>query len=94
MVDRGGAAGSQGGAPGVGRGAKIEVVGLSKENVEEIFWDAVRHGPSWPESRRNNFRHFVRWTESNGNSYWTLPPLSVMMAPWTDTNWNGSATTS
>ena len=41
MVDRGGAARRQGGAPGNRRGAQVEVVGLSKEKVEEIFWDAV-----------------------------------------------------
>jgi hypothetical protein len=41
MVDRAGAARGQGGAPGTGGGAKVEVVGLSKEKVEELFWDTI-----------------------------------------------------
>ena len=41
VVDRGGAARGQGGAPGTGRGAEDRGGGPSKEKVEEIFWEAV-----------------------------------------------------
>ena len=36
---------------------KVEVVGLSKEKVEELFWDVItRSGPTWRASRGHNFR--------------------------------------
>jgi hypothetical protein len=32
---------------------KVEVVGLSKEKVEELFWDVItRSGPTWRASPR------------------------------------------
>ena len=40
---------------------KIEVVGLSKEKVEELFWDTVTQvRADLAGSRGNNFRYFVR----------------------------------
>ena len=41
MVDWGGTARAQGGAPGVAGVPKVEVVDLSKEKVEELFWDTI-----------------------------------------------------
>ena len=74
---------------------KIEVVGRSKEKVEEIFWETVTQtAPSWPESRGNSFHYFVRQTERSGHIGSTFPLWCVMMTAWTDTPWNGSATTS
>ena len=76
--------------------AKVEVVGRSKEKVEERSSGtrSPRRGPTWPESRGNKFRCFVRRMDRNGHRDSTLPPLSVMIAAWTDAIWNGSATTS
>ena len=74
---------------------KIEVVGRSKEKVEEIFWETVTQtAPSWPESRGNNFRSFVRQIETNEHGDSTLPSACVIIDPWTDATWTGSATTS
>ena len=74
---------------------KIEVVGLSKEKVEEIFWDTVTQvRADLAGSRGNNLRYFVRQMERNGHGDSTLPPWCVMMTAWIDAPWNGSATTS
>ena len=73
---------------------KIEVVGLSKEKVEEIFWDSPRSEPTWQGSRGNDLRYFVRQMETNGHGDSTLPPSCVMIDAWIDAPWNGSATTS
>ena len=74
---------------------KIEVVGRPRRRWRRSSGiRSPRSGPSWPESRGNNFRYFVRQTERNGHIGSTFPPWCVMMTPWTDTPWNGSATTS
>ena len=75
---------------------RVEVVGLSKEKVEETFWDTITQvaGPTWRVSRGNDLRHFVRRMERNGHGGSTLPPWCVMMPAWIDAPWNGSATTS
>ena len=74
---------------------KVEVVGLSKEKVEELFWDTITQvRADWRASRGNNFRYFVRQMERNGHGDSTLPPWCVMMPSWINTRWNGSATTS
>ncbi len=41
MVDRRRAARRQGGAPELAGVPRVEVVGLSKEKVEEPFWDTI-----------------------------------------------------
>ena len=75
---------------------KIEVVGpVQGEGGGDLLGHGhPGHGPTWRESRGNNFRYFVRRMERNGHGDSTLPPWSVMMTAWTDTPWNGSATTS
>ena len=96
VVDRRRAARGHGGAPGTGRGAEDR----GGRACPRRRWRrssgtrSPRSGPTWPESRGNNFRYFVRRMERNGHGDSTLPPLSVMMTAWTDTPWNGSATTS
>ena len=74
----------------------IEVVGLSKQKVEELVLGRGHPGPSRagrsPEEMI--FRYLGRQTERNGHSDSTLPLLSVMMTAWIDAPWNGSATTS
>ena len=96
VVDRRGAARGHGGAPGTGRGAEDR----GGRACPRRRWRrssgtrSPRSAPSWPESRGNNFRYFVRRMERNGHSDSTLPPWSVMMTAWTDAPWNGSATTS
>ena len=62
---------------------KIEVVGLSKEKVEEMFWDAVTQARAdLAGVQRNSFRCLVRRMERNEHSDSTLPQLSVMMTAW------------
>jgi hypothetical protein len=74
---------------------KIEVVSLSKEKVEEMFWDAVTQARAdLARVQRNNFRCLVRRMERNEHNSSTLPLVSVMMTVWIDSPWNGSATTS
>ena len=47
---------------------KVEVVGLSKEKVEELFWDTVTQvRADLARSRGNSFRYFVRRLEINGH---------------------------
>jgi hypothetical protein len=53
-----------------------------------------RSGPIWRECEGSSFHCVVRRIERNGHGHSTLPPLSVMMAVWTNAPWNGSATTS
>ena len=54
--------------------AKVEVVGLSKEKVEELFWDTIpRSAPTWPGSR-GNVPLFCASDGKNGHSDSTLPP--------------------
>ena len=54
---------------------KIEVVGLSKEKVEEIFWDEVTQVTGRPgrSSEEITSARLVRRTERNGHSDSTLP---------------------
>ena len=61
---------------------KVEVVGRSKEKVEEMFWDAVTQvrADLAGASRGNNLRYFVRRMERNGHGDSTLPPWCVMIA--------------
>ena len=75
---------------------KIEVVGpvQGEGGGDSSGTRSPRPGPSWRESRGNNFRYFVRRMERNGHSDSTLPLLCVMMTAWIDAPWNGSATTS
>jgi hypothetical protein len=74
---------------------KIEVVALSKQKVEELFWDTFNQvRADLAGVRGSDFRYFVRLMERNGHSPSTLPLLSVMMTVWIDSPWNGSATTS
>ena len=75
---------------------KIEVVGLSKEKVEEIFWDAVTQVTGRPGRGPEEIISAILCgrRNRNGHSDSTLPPSCVMMTAWTDTPWNGSATTS
>ena len=60
---------------------KIEVVGLSKEKVEETLLGRGHPGQGRPgrESPGNNFRYFVRQMERNGHGDSTLPPWCVMI---------------
>jgi hypothetical protein len=53
-----------------------------------------RYGPTWPESRGNSFRYFVLRVNTNGHGNSTLPPWCVMIEPWINAPWNGSATKS
>ena len=75
---------------------KIEVVGLSKEKVEETLLGRGHPGQGRPggRTRGNSFRSFMRRVETNGDSDSTLPPWCVMMCAWIDAPYNGSATTS
>ena len=74
---------------------RVEVVGLSKEKVEGTFWDTITQVRAiWRASRGSDFHYFVQRMERNGYGDSTLPPWHVMMPPWTDAPWNGSATTS
>ena len=74
---------------------RVEVVGLSKEKVEEIFWDALpRPGPTWPESRGNNLPLFCAADGTKPASRLDIAVLMRHDALWTDVTWNGSATTS
>ena len=74
---------------------KVEVVGLFKEKVEEIFWDAFTQvRAELAGIQRNNFRYFVRQKEQNGHYDSTFPPCCVMIDPWINAPWTGSATTS
>ena len=74
---------------------RVEVVGLSKEKVEELFWETitqVRAGLA--SASRKGFPSIERKMETNGHGSSTLPLLSVMMTVWIHPRWNGSATTS
>jgi hypothetical protein len=74
---------------------RVEVVGLSKEKVEDCSGTrSPRSGQTWRELQGKNFRFFVWQTERNVYIGSTLPLLSVMMIVWIDAPWNGSATTS
>ena len=75
---------------------KIEVVGRSKQKVEQLFWDTITQvrADLAGSSGEMTIRHFVRRMERNGHDGSTLPPWCVMMRAWIDTPWNGSATTS
>ena len=54
----------QGGAPGTGRVAKAEVVGLSKEKVEELFWDRITQARAdLAGVPRNVFHYLVQQME-------------------------------
>ena len=55
---------------------KIEVVGLSKEKVEELFWDTITQvrADLAGVSEEIALRYFVRRMERNGHSDSTLPP--------------------
>ena len=54
---------------------RVEVIGLSKEKVEETFWDAITQiGSSWRASRGNNLLPFVQQMERNGHGASTSPP--------------------
>ncbi len=74
---------------------KVEVVGRSKEKVEEIFWDTITQvRADLAGSRGNNLRYFLRQMERNKHGGSTLPPWCVMIGLWINAPWNGSATTS
>ena len=75
---------------------KIEVVGSSKEKVEELFWDDGDPGQGRVGGRTQeiDLRYFVQQTERNGHGDSTLPPRCVMMPSWIHAPWNGWATTS
>ena len=75
---------------------KIEVVGLSKEKVEETLLGRGHPGQGRPGGGPEEIAStsFVRQTEQNGHGDSTLPSSCVMMTVWTDATWNGSATTS
>ena len=66
----------QGGAPGTGRGAQ----GRGGRACPRRRWRncsgtrSPRSEPTWPGSRGNNFRYFVRRMERNGHGDSTLPP--------------------
>ena len=54
---------------------RVEVVGLSKEKVEEISGTRLpRSGPTWREFPGNELRSFVRRVERKGHGGSTLPP--------------------
>ena len=73
---------------------RVEVVGRSKEKVEETFWDTVTQvRADLARVHGNHLRYFARQMENNGHGGSTFPPWCVMIDPWTDTPWNGSATT-
>ena len=88
--------GRHGGAPGTDRRAEDRGGrAVQGEGGRDLLGSGYPgHGPSWPESRGSNFRCFVQQMERNRHSDSTLLLLSVMMTAWTDTPWNGSATTS
>ena len=75
---------------------KVEVVGLSKEKVEETVLGHHQpgQGRAGRESQGNRFPYIMRQMERNRHCDSTFPPLSVMMTAWIDMPWNGSATTS
>jgi hypothetical protein len=73
---------------------KIEVVGRSKEKVEEIFWEAVtRRGPSWRECPGNSYRYLCGERKRTGMATRHCRSRPSSSNPWTDAIWNGSATT-
>jgi hypothetical protein len=79
---------------GTGRGTQSRGSG-SLQGEEESYWDTMpRYGPTWPESRGNSFRYFVLRVNTNGHGNSTLPPWCVMIEPWMNAPWNGSATKS
>ena len=75
---------------------RIEVVGSSKDKVEELFWDTVTQVRAELAGRTQEIisaRSRDRWKEiGHGDS--TLPPWCVMMPAWIHAPWNGWATTS
>ena len=63
-------------APGTGRVLKVEVVGRSKRRWRRSSGTrSPRSGPTWPESRGNRFRYFVRQMERNGHSVLDIAAL-------------------
>ena len=74
---------------------KVEVVGLSKEKVEELFRDTITQvGADLAEVPRKKFPLGLHKIERNVHCDSTLPPVCVMIPPWTNMPWNGWATTS
>ena len=74
---------------------RVEVVGRSKEKVEEISGTrSPRSGPTWRDCLGSDFHSFLRRMERNGHGDSILQPACVMMPAWTDAPWNGSATKS
>ena len=96
VVDRRRAARGQGGAPGTGRGAEDR----GGRACPRRRWRrssgtrSPRPAPTWPESRGNSFRYFVRQMEQK--RAWRLDIAALVRHDdaWTDATWNGSATTS
>jgi hypothetical protein len=74
---------------------KVEVVGLSREKVEELFWDdhpgQSRSGGSASEIVS---AYLCRRWKKLGMSTRHCRPWCVMIASWTSMRWDGSATTS
>ena len=76
-------------------GAQVEVVGLSKEKVEELFWDTITQVRADLAGVAKKWFRFPcgRWNET-GISARHCRSWCVMMTVWIDAPWNGSATTS
>ena len=75
---------------------KIEVVGLSKEKVEEIFWDAVTQASAELAGVPEEIASATScsgWNEMGMATRHCRPGASSSIS-WTDVTWNGSATTS
>ena len=74
---------------------RLEVVGPSKEKVEELFWDTITQVRADLAGVPRKQVPLFRVADGTKRVYRsTLPLLSVMMTVWIDAPWNGSATTS
>ena len=73
---------------------RVEVVGLSKEKVEELFWDTITQVRADRRAVAEVISAYGRRWKEIGMATRHCRPACVMIAPWIDVPWNGSATTS
>ena len=60
---------------------RIEVAGVSKDKVEELFWDTVTQvRAELAVSPGSSFRHFLQGTEGNRHGDSTLGPTQARHA--------------
>jgi len=72
---------------------KVEVVGLSKEMVEEIFWDAITQvRADLAGIHRSSFHSAAHQAEIKAHGASTSRFSCAMMPTWIVELWNGSGT--